>query len=61
MINELRELYTKEENLKKLYLHTKDLSDEQINDISLFYCQDDVSPDEFKKIIRKIRIKFKGL
>lgn len=61
MINELRELYNKEENLKKLYNITKDMTDEEVNDISLFYCQDNVTPDEFKKIIRKIRIKFKGL
>lgn len=60
-MNELRLLHNKELQLRKLYDITKDMSDEEIDYISDFYVEDNLSKEDFLKIIRKVKIKFKGL
>jgi hypothetical protein len=60
-MNELRELNNRQLELKKLHLLTKNMSDSELDDISNFFLESsvDISPEDFKKTIKKIRIKFK--
>jgi len=59
-MNEMRELHNKQLELRKLHLLTKNMSDNELDDISNFFLEfGDISPEEFKKTIKKIRIKFK--
>jgi hypothetical protein len=61
-MNELRELHDKQLELKKLHLITKNMSDNELDDISNFCLEfGDISPEDFKKTIKKIRIKFKTI
>jgi hypothetical protein len=62
MTNELRELHDKQLELRKLHLLTKNMSDTELDDISNFCLEfGDISSEDFKKTIRKIRIKFKTI